>query len=136
VAGWGRGLESQCSCFGGAGLQIESVALRSESGCLRPLALCGGRLGEAGFWREIEGLSHGGTSGAALGKAGFWREIEGGWQFPFEIQVETREEIGPPEKLYEVRFFYFPCRRESCLHLAGGDGESASSGGRDEWFAG
>ena len=48
--------------------------------------------------------------GVRLGKAGFWREIEGGWQFSFEIQVETREKIVPPENSMK-RFSSFSSSR-------------------------
>lgn len=58
------------------GFQIERLALRWEAGCLCQFAWCGG---------------------GRLGKAGFWWEIEGGWKFSFEIQVETREKLGPLE---------------------------------------
>ena len=41
----GRGLKRPCSCFGGAGFRIESLALRSQAGCPCHFA-CGGGVGD------------------------------------------------------------------------------------------
>ena len=75
---------------GGAGFPIESLALRSQAGWLCHFAWWG--VGDRNVPPPFC------LVGVRVGKAGFWREIEGGWKFSFEIQVETREKIVPPDK--------------------------------------